>query len=182
MCSGWVSCHHDGRYDDVEARVGDVLGRHHELQLRERAVRVGEDRPVLGCVRLVLEATAEQPEELDVGVFQPVTQLGEPLDVVDVPGDGVPLPAPALVEPAEGDRLPAVDVEAGLHGLDAEVADADERGEALQLGRLVRLTQRVTLNTSSYQSSSAAMSSVMWMRWKFRPMVNTPAVCRPESD
>ena len=49
-------------------------------------------------------------------------------------------------------------------------------------GDSFRLTQRVTLNTSSYQASSAAMSSVMWMRWKFGPMVNTPAVCRPESD
>jgi len=121
----------------VEARVGDVLGRHHELQLRERAVRVGEDRPVLGCVGIVLEATAEQPEELDVGILQPVPELGEPRDVVDVPGDGVPLPAPALVEAAEGHLLPPVHLEAGLHRLDAEVPDADERGEPLQLRRLV---------------------------------------------
>ena len=39
--------------------------------------------------------------------------------------------------------------------------------------------QRVTPNTSSYQASSASMSSLMWMRWKFLPMVNTRAICCP---
>ena len=96
---------------------------------------MGEDRPVLGRVRRVLEPPAEQAEELDVGRFEPVAELGEPLDVVDVPGDRVPLPPPAFEEPAERHRLPPVDVERGLHRFDAQVADADQRRDAPQLGR-----------------------------------------------
>src|SRR4051794_16309826 len=33
--------------------------------------------------------------------------------------------------------------------------------------------------TSTYQASSAARSSVMWITWKLRPTVNIPAVFRP---
>ena len=92
----------------VQARVGDLRDRDHELQLRDRVLRVGEDRPVLDRVLVaVLEAPAEQTEQLDVDFLETVAQLGEPLGGVDVPGDGVPLRPPPLEEPAERHLLPA---------------------------------------------------------------------------
>ena len=94
---------------------------------------MGEDRPVLGCVGVVLELAAEQREELHVGGFERVAQLGEALDVVDVPRDRVPTDARSFVVTTDRAAVPAVVVERGLHRLDAEIADADQRREAVEV-------------------------------------------------
>ncbi len=50
-----------------------------------------------------------------------------------------------------------------MHSLPMPTSEAIRRRSSLTLW----VTQRVTPKTSSYQASSASMSSLMWMTWKF---------------
>ena len=135
MCNGCVSRHHVDRYETW--RRGSAINgvgtmNSSCVSVESGCVKIGRSS---GASAACSSRPPSSPRSSTSADSSRSRELGEPLDVVDVPGNGVPLLTPALEEPAERHGLPPVDLEVGLHRLDAQVADADERRDATQLGR-----------------------------------------------